>query len=304
MNKKLITALLAITLTTSTISVSKAEDAKPQTVAILDTALDTNLPIFKDRLIHEVCILAWNSCPNKQSFMEGAGASLLPLNILSKNGFDHGTQMASVLVQENPDIKFVFIRIIGNTVSGDRQTTPESTVVKALDWVYSNKDKFNIQAVTMSQGNHNLLNAKDYCPKTVSTQSRIKQLLASGVPTFLPAGNIKDYKRIDWPACLPESIAIGASSREEEIATFSNYDPLLIDFYALGYKTASVPGGKIVNAAGTSVAVQVAAAKWLKVKSSKPDADLYSLIKKTGVNIKGINGMIGNMINIEGALNG
>lgn len=304
MNKKITTALLCITLTLATVSVSKAEESTPKSVAILDTALDNTLPIFKNKISYEVCMLAWNSCPNKRNFMEGPGSAYLPLNILSKNGFDHGTQMASALIQENPELNIVFIRIIGNTNAGDRQTTPESSVSNALNWVLSNKDKFNIQAVTMSQGHHNLLSSSAYCPKTKNTENAIQGLLRVGVPTFLPAGNGRDYKRIDWPACIPQSIAIGASSREDEIATFGNYDPLLIDFYAPGYRSVVTAGGKTINAAGTSVSVQVAAAQWLKVKTLRPNEDTYSLIQKTVLPIRGVNGITGKMISLESALNG
>jgi hypothetical protein len=306
MNKKIITALLTLVLVlTSTTLINKASaEEKPATVAILDTAIDSTLPIFKNKLVYEVCILAFNSCPNKKNFMEGPGAALLPLNHLSKNGFDHGTQMASILINENPNINFVFVRIIGNTISGDRQLTPESTISNALNWVENNRLKFNIQAVTMSQGHHNLLNSVNYCPKTNNTDLAVSRLKSVGVPVFFPAGNGRDYKRIDWPACLPNSVAVGGSSREDEIASFGNYDNNLIDFFAPAYRTAYLPGGKTINAAGTSVSVQVAAAQWLKIKSLKPNEDTYSLILLKAKNIVGIKGMFGKMIDLEASLNG
>jgi hypothetical protein len=306
MNKKIITTLLTLVLVlTSTTLINKASaEEKPATVAILDTAIDSTLPIFKDKLVHEVCILAFNSCPNKKNFMEGPGSALLPLNHLSRNGFDHGTQMASILVNENPNINFVFVRIIGNTVSGGRQLTPESTISSALNWVENNRVKFNIQAVTMSQGHHNLLNSANYCPKTTNTDLAVKRLKSAGVPVFFPAGNGKDYKRIDWPACLPDSIAIGGSSREDQIATFGNYDANLIDFFAPAYRTASLPGGRVINAAGTSVSTQVAAAQWLRIKELNSNVDTYSLILSKSKTIIGIKGMLGKMIDLDASLNG
>jgi len=127
MNKKLIRALVAAILSASTLIqvAPMAQANQAPAIAILDTALDTSLPIFKDRIAYEVCILEWNSCPNGQSFMEGPGSTVLPLNIISKNGFDHGTQMASVVAGLNPDIKIVFVRIIGNTAYGQRQSSNE-----------------------------------------------------------------------------------------------------------------------------------------------------------------------------------
>ena len=170
MNKKLITAILAlITLLTTAIQAIPAKADNTPTIAILDTALDTSLPIFKDRIAYEVCILEWNSCPNGQSFQEGPGSAVLPMSVMANNGFNHGTTMASVVANTDPNVKIVFVRIIGNTPSGGRQIANELTVVNALTWVLQNKDKFNIKAVSMSQGHHNLSPLTDYCPSTPNT---------------------------------------------------------------------------------------------------------------------------------------
>ncbi len=88
--------------------------------------------------------------------MEGTNSAIMPIDQMSKNGFDHGTQMASLAVAANPNVKIVFVRIIGSNPNGTRQVSGEATVINALDWVLRNKDKFNIQAVSMSQGHHNL----------------------------------------------------------------------------------------------------------------------------------------------------
>ena len=69
MNKKIITALIALTLIVP--ATTHAVDApKTATLAIIDTAIDTSLPLFSGKIVHEVCILEWNSCPNGTSFME------------------------------------------------------------------------------------------------------------------------------------------------------------------------------------------------------------------------------------------
>lgn len=187
MNKKIISAISVISLISTLFFAveAKAEQQAP-TVAILDTALDTSLPIFKDKIVYEVCVLEWASCPNGQKFMEGTGSAVLPFNIISTNGFDHGTQMASVAVATNPNIKIVFVRIIGNNTSGSRQATGEAGVALALKWVLDNKTRFNIQSVAMSQANHAVLtNLTDYCPATPILRGVISSLVSSGTPVFL-----------------------------------------------------------------------------------------------------------------------
>ena len=72
MNKKLITALIAITLavpTTAHAAGIQNRTGSTPAVAILDTAIDTSLPAFQGKIIQEVCILEWTTCPNGKSFM-------------------------------------------------------------------------------------------------------------------------------------------------------------------------------------------------------------------------------------------
>ena len=304
MNKKLLAVLIS-TLLIIPAFVAKADI--PATVAVLDTALDTNIPQFKDKIAYEVCILEWNSCANGKSFMEGAGAASMPLAQMQKNGFDHGTQMVSALLQTNPNTKIVFVRIIGATSNGTRQIANEATFVNALDWVFKNKDRLNIQAVAMSQGHHNLNAYPDYCPKTTSTQSRIKSLVSSGIPVFLPAGNSRDYSRIDWPACIDDSISVGASTNYEEIPIWSNIDIRKTDFYALGVMSLAGPGNLYSNQTGTSISVQVAAANWMALKSSKPTytyQQLYDTFKSTSITIANPRALQGSMMNLMKAVNG
>ena len=306
MNKKLITALLAITLTIPTV-VAKAEPTKPATVAVLDTALDTSIPLFQGRIVHEVCVLDWASCANKQKFMEGPGAASMPLAQMKKNGFDHGTQMVYSLIKTNPNVNVVFVRIVGATPTGVRQITNETTFVNALDWVLNNKDRFNIQAVSMSQGHTNFPRVKNYCPNTPMTQSRIRSLVDAGIPLFLPTGNTRDYSRISWPACIDESISVGATTDYEEIPLWSNIDINKTDFHALGILNVMKPGSVPAKAVGTSVSVQVAAANWMELKAAKPNytyQQLYDLFKKTSVTVYNPAKLAGQMMSISGALNG
>jgi hypothetical protein len=238
--------------------------------------------------------------------MEGTNSAIMPADQLSRNGFDHGTQMASLAVAANPNVKIVFVRIIGSNPNGTRQVAGEPTVINGLDWVLRNKDRFNIQAVSMSQGHHNLGAAgTDYCPKTPITEGKIKALADAGVPVFLPAGNNRDYVRIDWPACIQSSIAVGAVMPTNEVAIYSNFDSKLVDFFALGTTRATVPGGKVINVGGTSAATVIAATQWATIKAAKPTltyTQIYDLIAATSIPTKNSRVSGGKLINLTGAL--
>ncbi len=112
MNKKLLATLLSATIAIPIASAEASNTVKNKTVlpsiAILDTAIDTSVSSLKNRNVYEVCILAWNSCPNGTQFQEGKGAATLPSSLITKNGFDHGTQMASAAANANPNMGIVF----------------------------------------------------------------------------------------------------------------------------------------------------------------------------------------------------
>jgi hypothetical protein len=312
MNKKILAVLVTITLAIPTISANAAslqnKNVAQPPIAILDTALDTSLPIFKDKILFEACVTQWSSCPNGLSEMEGSNSSTLKPEWISKNGFDHGTQIASIAVATNPNVKIVFVRIIGTSSTGLRQSTSEATVYNALDWVIRNKDKFNIQAVSMSQGHSAGRNPDpNYCPSTPITEGKINQLMTAGIPVFFPTGNARNYSKIDWPACIPSSVAIGATMPAETIAIYSNHDPLLTDFFALGQVKAINPGGRVVNVGGTSAATVIAATQWATIKASKPHltySQIYDLISKTSKPTYNSKITGGKLINLGAALNG
>jgi subtilisin family serine protease len=308
MNKKIITALIALTLIVPATSnaANLSNKTLTPTVAILDTALDSSLPIFNGRIAKEVCILEWNSCPNGKSFMEGPGSAGLPSSIIAKNGFNHGTQMSSIFIANSPNVNIVFVRIIGNTPSGERQLANEITVVNALDWVYKNKDVLNIQAVTMAMGHHNLGHGTSYCPNTPATQLRLKNFVSIGLPVFIAAGNAGDLKRIDWPSCIDDSISVGAATAQDELAIYSNYDENKIDFIALGNTVASQPvTGKQIGVRGTSASTQIAAANWLAVKNIRPGIsyqDLYALMRNSAIPAKSTSTIIAKLISYDSAV--
>ena len=197
MNKKIITALVALTFVFPTTSYAglnnKTIDSKPA-LAIIDTAVDTSIPEFSGKIIYEVCFTEWSTCPNGKTFMEGPGSAGMPLNFMKKNGFNHGTQMVSSALQTNPNMNVVFIRIYGNTASGSRQSVSENVVSLSLEWVFNNKENFNIQALSMSQGTSTFLNKTNYCPNTPNTSFAITLLKNNGIPSFFPVGNARNYK--------------------------------------------------------------------------------------------------------------
>jgi hypothetical protein len=302
MNKKLISALIATTTLLSILAVSPSKANTPPTLAIIDSAVNSSLPAFQGSIIQEVCTIAgdlvrmpWTdakmkSCPNGTNFMEGSGSANMPIEYMMKNGFEHGNQMVSAALQTNPNLKIVFIRIAGHgwPTPGGKTPVNQFDVAKAYDWIIANKDKFNIQAVAMSQGlNPNTEGPQEtYCAPAPLLTPRINSLLESGIPSFLPVGNQRNVNRIGWPSCLPNVISVAGLDAIGEIAIQNNWDSAKTIFVAKGSFKALMPNGTTVNSLGSSAANQSAAAQFIQIKSIKPSfsyQQLYDLMKNTAI---------------------
>ncbi len=233
-------------------------ETKPS-IAIIDTAIDATISEAYGKVIYEVCITERSSCPNGKGFQEGKGAATLKPEQIEKNGFSHGTSMAAIAGQVNPNINIVFIRIVGINPSGTQQQYTDRSVISALDWVKSNKSNYNIVAVSASVGNRNFKTLTNYCPVNPVLRNSIIGLQGVDVATIFAAGNTYDYSRVDYPSCIAEAISVGATDRStNRISLYSNGGPDL-DFYALGaYRALNK------NHAGTSAATVALASYWAK----------------------------------------
>jgi len=232
-----------------------------KSIVIIDTAIDSSIPQLKAKLVQEVCILGSMVCPNGQKFQEGVGAATLPSSVALNGGFEHGTIMALIANKVNPDVDIIFVRIAGVLKNGKMDTYSITEITKALTWVVDNKQKYNIVSVSASMGNHNLGTGLNYCPIKGSHSvliGNIDKLSAAGVATIFAAGNIRDYSRIDFPACIPQAVAIGGATEDNSMAPYSNVAPE-VDFYSLG-----VFDTQIGRFAGTSAASAAFSASWAK----------------------------------------
>ena len=236
-----------------------AEPSK--SIVIIDTAIDSSIPQVKAKLVQEVCILDRMLCPNGTKFQEGVGAATLPSSQALVKGFEHGTQMTLIANRVNPNANIIFIRIVGMKSDGSRDTYSVFDVEKALAWTITNKEKYNIVSVSASMGSHILGTGLKYCP-TNATHSglvgNIDKLLALNVATMFSAGNNRDYKRIDFPACIAQAVALGGATEDNFMSPFSNAAPE-VDFYFL--EVFSVNGK---NFRGTSASTVAFSAYWAK----------------------------------------
>ena len=298
--------LLALIMATTLLSQNAEASDEPQSnLVIIDTGFDTSIPVIRDATVLEVCILDWSMCPNGLSMQEGSGSATVSSTSSASSGIAHGTQMASIALDINPHQKLILIRLVAYNARGQRMTVFDSTVVQTFRWILKRREELKIGAVAMAQGHHALLSSKNYCPRNIELEKLITELKLMGVPVFFPTGNASDKSRIDWPACIPAAVAVGAVDTEGMIAKYSNYDRNLVDFYAPGNAQATLPGGARSSTSGTSVSTIVAAIQWLLVSAENSRlsyGQIAQVLRDSGPIIFDDKYRYGRMIDLQSAL--
>lgn len=279
--KKILLAILSVTLLTTVIQPAQAEDQK--VLAVIDTAIDSNKVTS---VIHEVCFtdsLAM-ACPNGQLFMEGkgaAGSNVWPTSTLNK--IYHGHNVTQVALSVDPTIKVIFVRVANITSLGNPGVTT-NTLTLGMDWVSKNAAKYGIDAVSISQSSisPDNLNA---CTGTglLKTEglraiSAVSTLNASNVAVFVSTGNDSSKNVVGFPSCVSGSIGVGSIKPSlTELSSFTNRGP--------GLDVVAIPSAKIknfkdveVDVNGTSVSTPLAAAQYIKNKGSGTFAEFSTTL--------------------------
>jgi hypothetical protein len=277
---------LFIVLTLVASSMVPAHAETPQSIVVIDNG--TNTALFGDRVAYEVCILTSYKCPNGKTSMEGAGAAVLPPT--TNRDFNHGTQMVSLVLRFNPTVKVIPIRIVGMTDKGNPGLYNLEDVQSAFNWVVANREKFNIAAVSLSQGR-----VFAGCRVPTGMEQSIATLKAANVPVLAAVGNNGNRTGVFSPACLPDAVSVGATDNPwpgmepieydkkaaPYIARYSNGAQGQTDFFVNGRWNTTLTNGTTRFAAGTSGATAAFAAWWVLNKRETFDATYNALMATT-----------------------
>jgi len=255
MSKKIM--LLVVAISATLLPLQSASAVGEKTLVIIDSGINTDLAWAKNSVVDEACFVEFNRCPNGLSQMTGAGASKITPAMTTAGSFSHGTEMASVAVAVDPNVKIVSIRIAGMTAKGVPNPYTAKAISWALDYVEANKARLNVGAVSISLGNSY---KSTECPIVGNLQTQITNLMASGIPVAIAVGNGGSTK-IDYPACIPQAIAVGATEDRYAmkevsgwvypIMAISNYNSD-VDYFVNGKYTTSDLSDKKSVSFGTS----------------------------------------------------
>ena len=249
---------MAVAISATLLPLQSASAVGEKTLVIIDSGINTDLAWAKSAVVDEACFVEFNRCPNGLSQMTGAGSAKVTPAMTTASSFSHGTQMASVAVAIDPNVKIVFIRVAGMTAKGVPNPYTTKAVSWALDYVEANKARLNVGAVSISMGR---AYSDASCPIEPNLQTQISKLIASDVAVVISAGNGGNATKIDYPACIPQAIAVGATEDRYSMRGVSGWIyPIMsmsnngadLDLYTYGKYTTSDMTDKKSVSFGTS----------------------------------------------------
>ena len=168
---------------------------------------------------------------------------------------------------------------------------------KAIDWCNINK---SVDVISISIGDGENHPGVSSCPLTIDDE--INSAYNAGVPVIIASGNDFYTNGINYPACSPNAISVGATSKSDAILSLSNRGSNL-DLLAPGGSIASLRhdptktqagcnniDSQITVCSGTSMAtphVSGVAALLLDLNITLTPSQIETTLKNTGINIGG-----------------
>jgi subtilisin family serine protease len=258
-----------------------------QTVCVLDTGVDYTHNNFGDcssaTFLNGSCekvIAGYDFVNNDQDPMDDYG---------------HGTHCAGIIASNHstyrgiaPDSKIVAIKVLNS--AGDGST---SDLISGIEWCTNNASKYNITVMSMSLGTDETY--INYCDGEEPTLTQaINNAIAANISVIAATGNDNDAVGIDLPACIKNVTSIGATTKADAMASYTNRNNVT-DLFAPGTSIVSLyPTDTTTSSSGTSMSTPHVAAAFALLRQYK---ELESNIDLTPTQIESTLNSTGKEVN-------
>lgn len=312
-------------------------------VAVLDSGVENEHPMTGSAITASACFnqivsgVSTSNCPGgaaQVTSLSSASAGdscveavLDPTN--GTNGCFHGTHVASTAAGRTTNLSSgpisgvarganiiavnVFARFPASQC-GAGATQPcilswTSDQIAALDWLYLNRASLNLAAINMSLGGGQNFSA---CDGSDPRTTVINNLRSAGIATVIASGNDGFSNAVSTPGCISSAITVGATTKSDAVASYSNASSLVDmmapgsaitaawqseepapgqNCIAAGTPTAPGPDGFchwFSGSSGTSMATPHVAGAFALLREAFPSAsvtDIETALETTGVSI-------------------
>ncbi|MFE7457559.1 S8 family peptidase [Streptomyces sp. NPDC057554] len=139
---------------------------------------------------------------------------------VAQDGNGHGTHVATTAAGTRYGVakkaKIVAVRVLNNSGSG---TT--AGVIAGVDWITANRTSSSVANVSLGGG------------PSLTLDNAVRRSIAAGVTYSIAAGNSNAPASGYSPARVETALTVGATTRTDARASYSNYGPL-VDLFAPG----------------------------------------------------------------------
>ena len=288
-------------------------------IAVLDTGVYSAHPFLAGKVVSEACYSATGDCPNGQTEMVGAGAG--ETCSYAPGSCPHGTHVSGIAAGRGSDFSGVargasiiamqvFSKFTGSDCDDDIEDpcakSYTSDTIAAMERVYELRNTYNIAAVNMSLGGGSFASQLACDQNDSARKAIIDQLRSVGIATVAASGNEGSTNAMSAPGCISSVISVGATTKTDQIPSFSNSAPFLTLLAPGRFILSSVPTASFQEISGTSEATPHVAGAFaiLSQKLGSGDVDtVLSALQSTGVPIEDPrNGIVKPRILIYDAL--
>ncbi|MBI1233485.1 MAG: S8 family serine peptidase [Alphaproteobacteria bacterium] len=283
-------------------------------VAIVDTGTDHDHPMLANGIVSSACFSTTDPTINAVSRCPGG----LSVEIGGRAGDDcdrcripatHGTHVGGTaagrpvttdfdgtnrqLMGVAPGAGIVAVNVFYTDTQENDAYSQTSDQLAALEWLFDNReipnpeggDPIQLAAINMSLGGGY---TENFCPTNPLTPI-ISMLRTAGVATVIASGNESRNYGLAEPACIEQAITVGATDRDDRVASFSN-SFFVVDLLAPGVgirSSTDMEGTTPLYDAynGTSMATPHVAGAIALLRSAVPNASLDEIelaLKATG----------------------